>query len=180
MSNIPMARAHQADATQGTEKTHTLIIQVNDRPGAIDRVVGVIRRRRSMLQSLSSGPSHKPDVMRVTAKVKDAEVVVEHLIEQLRKIVDVQDVVNLTDHYAITREMALIQIEKTSIENSTLSELGQHYGAILVDETTETLTFEVSGSLEQVEQALIALQPYGIRDVARSGCIAIARVVRGE
>jgi len=168
-------RAHHSNAPQGTEKTHTLIIQVNDRPGAVDRVVGVLRRRRSMLQSLSIAPTSQNEVFRVTAQVKDAEVVVDHLVAQIRKVFDVQQVTNMSPEQAITRELAVIQVETANADSNAIIAAGRAFGAVVIDATPEAVTFEVTGDAAKIAEALATFQQYGIRDVARSGSVALAR-----
>ncbi|GCE27964.1 acetolactate synthase small subunit [Dictyobacter alpinus] len=169
-------RAHHSNAQQGTEKTHTLIITVVDRPGAVDRVVGVLRRRRSMLQSFSLAPDTQTDIFRVTAQVKDAEVVVDHLVAQIRKIIDVQEVTNVTSTQAIQRELVLIQVATANVNTDELIAIGLKAGAAVVDTTPAAMTFEATGSPEEINLILTAFQAYTLHDVVRSGCVAMARM----
>lgn len=173
-SSTTISRAHHTNAAQGTEKNHTLIIFVADRPGAIDRVVGVLRRRRSQLQSLSLGPGTQPETFRVTAQVRDAEVVIDHLIEQIRKIIDVQDVTQVVPERAITREMILVQLDVTAANSQAIVKAGEPFAARVVNETNSSITLEATGSIEQIDQLLVALQGYTIREIARSGSVVIA------
>ncbi|GCE06424.1 acetolactate synthase small subunit [Dictyobacter aurantiacus] len=168
-------RAHHSNAPQGTEKTHTLIILVQDRPGSVDRVVGVLRRRRSMLQSLSIAPGAQSEMFRITAQVKDAEVVVDHLVAQIQKVVDVQHVANVSSEQAITRELAIIQVETANADSNAIISTGQPFGAVVIDATPEAVTLEVTGDAAKIAEALAAFQQYGIRDVARSGPVALTR-----
>ncbi len=179
MTNSPttITRAHHTNAAQGTEKTYTLIISVADRPGSVDRVVGVLRRRRSQLQSLSLAPTGESEMFRVTAQVKDAEVVIDHLVEQIRKIIDVHSVIPVVSGQAITRELVLIQLDTTATDSKTVIKTAEQFATKVVDETPGTVTLEATGSTEQIEQLLIALQAYTIREVARSGSVVIARAV---
>ena len=95
MTNVAVARAGYSDLPRGAEFVHVLIALVEDRPGAVDRVVGVLRRKRANTQSLSMGRSETPDVVRITALVKDLDVSVDNLAEQVRKVADVRQVVDL-------------------------------------------------------------------------------------
>jgi len=94
MTNFPApaARSGQSNHPQGTGEMHTLVALVLDRPGSVDRVIGLLRRRRANTQTLLLEPSEQPEVVRITVKMVDTEVAVEYVIEQLRKIVDVQQV----------------------------------------------------------------------------------------
>ncbi len=172
-----VTRAGTTDAAQGSESTHTLIVLVEDRIGAIDRVVGVLRRRRARTQALTLSPSGTPDLVRITTQVQDAEVAVDQLVEQLRKLVDVRNVINLSAQQAVVRELALISVNTQSADVRTLLEIAQRFGASIADITPETVVLEVSGSAEKVAAVLDALQPFAIRDIARSGSIAVTHTV---
>ena len=171
----PTNRSGHSDAPQGTERAHTLIVLVNDRPGAVDRVVGILRRRRANMQTFVLGRSELPDTVRITVSVTDSEVGIDHLIEQLRKTVDVRQVVNLTFQQAITRELALIKVNSSAERSNQIIELGLLFGAVVVDITPEAIMLEVTGSGEKIEKLVSLLQEYGIREVARSGSVAMAR-----
>jgi acetolactate synthase I/III small subunit len=173
--SAPTHRSGHSDAPQGTERTHMLIVLVHDRPGAVDRVVGVLRRRRANMQTFVLGRSELPETVRITASVTDSEVGLDHLIEQLRKTVDVRQVINLTYQQAITRELALIKVNSSAEHPSEIIELGSLFGAAVVDLTPDTITLEVTGSGEKIEKLVSLLQEYGIREVARSGSVAMAR-----
>ena len=175
MTNTAIERAGQTSAAQGTEQAHTLIVLVHDRPGSVDRVVGLLRRRRANMQTLVLGRSTQPDVVRITIGVDDSQVGVEHLGEQLRKIIDVMQVTNLAAKEAITRELALIKVNATGTQAQEVLEQSQRFNAHRVDVTPETVTLEIVGSEEQIEQFLEYLKPYGVREIARSGSIALSR-----
>ncbi len=168
-------RSGQSNAPEGTERAHTLIVSVEDRSGALDQVIGLFRRRRANMQRLALGPGELPNMVRVTVVVNDSEVGVDHLVEQLRKVVDVQHVVNVTDQQAVTRELALIKVKSTVASFNEIIELGHLFGAHAVDVALETVTLEVTGSEEKIEKFVCSLEEYGIREVARSGRVAIAR-----
>jgi acetolactate synthase-1/3 small subunit len=166
-------RAGTSDAPRGTESTHTLIVLVEDRTGAIDRVVGVLRRRRARAHSLTLTQSTTPDIVRITTQIKDAEVAVDQLVAQLRKIVDVRQVLNLTNEQAVVRELALITVQAQAAGARAIIETGQQFGAFIVDITADAVVLEATGSTEKLEQLISALQPFGIREIARSGSVAV-------
>ena len=174
----PTYRTGHSNAPDGAECMHALIVLVEDKPGAIDRVVGVLRRRRANMQTLTlgrSGPADAADLVRLSVFVNDSEVGIDHLVAQLRKIVDVQRVVNLPHQQSVTRELALIKVNSTPEKVNEIIDLGNLFGARAVELTTETITLEVTNSEENIEKLVGSLQGYGIRDVARSGSVAIAR-----
>ncbi len=175
MTNTTIRRVGQMAAAQGTEQAHTLIVLVRDRPGSVDRVIGLLRRRRANMQTLVLGRSIQSQVARITIGVDDSEVGVEHLAEQLRKIIDVTQVTNLAAQEAIIRELVLVKVNATGSQVQEVLAHGQHFGAQHVDGTEETVTLEIVASTEKIEQLLEYLKPYGIREIARSGSIAISR-----
>lgn len=172
-------RAGQGDAPSGTEQEHTLIVLVHDRPGAIDRVVGLLRRRRANMQTLVLGRAEQADDVRLTVTINDSNVMVDQLVEQLRKVVDVFQVTNLAGQQTVTRQLALIKVNSTSATFHEIIEQGQLFGAHTVDVTPETVTLEVAGSEDKISRLIDQLQPYGIREVVRSGSVAIARGTLG-
>src|SRR5450759_1045760 len=168
-------RAGQAEAPKGTERSHILLILANNAPGMVDRVVGVLRRRRAQPQTISIGQSEIQDVSRITIQINDSEVGVEQLIEQLRKIVDVRHIVNLSFEQAVARELALIKVNSTAAHQNEIIELGHLFGAHAADVDHETVTLEVTGSADKIDKLVTLLQAHGIREVARTGCVAMTR-----
>ncbi len=168
-------RPGHSDVPQNVTREHILIVQVEDRPGSIDRVVGLMRRRRANMHTLVLGRNGQPGIVRVTVVVNDSEVAVEHLVEQLRKIVDVHQVEYLTSQEAIKRELALLRVNGSAHNYNEIIETAHLFGAHIVDISPETVTLEVVGSAEKVEKFIRALEPFGIREIARSGSIAMSR-----
>src|SRR6266487_6036668 len=168
----PPGRAGQENASQDGSRAHILVLFANDSHGLLDRIVGVLRRRRSNMQTFAIGRSEVPNVVRITVMMDDSEVGVEQLVEQLRKIVDVRHVVNLPTEQAVSRELALIKVNSRVSQQHEIIELGHLYGAHPVDMDQETVTLEVTGSADKVEKLVAQLQPYGVREVARTGCLA--------
>jgi acetolactate synthase I/III small subunit len=179
-TSAPTERSGQSNLPQGTEHAHTLVILVEDRPGSVDRVIGLLRRRRANMQTLVLGRSEQPDVARITVVVNDSEVAQEHLVEQMRKIVDVQQVLTLTFQQAVTRELALIKVNSTLDNVHEIVEQAHLFGAHAVDMAPQAVTLEVIGSEEKIEKLVKLLQVYGIREIARSGRVVMARGVGEE
>src|SRR5437868_12463732 len=148
----PPGRAGQENASQDGSRAHILVLIANDSHGVLDRIVGVLRRRRSNMQTFAIGRSELPNVVRITVVMNDSEVGVEQLVEQLRKIVDVRHIVNLSSEQTVARELALIKVSSTSSNCSEIIELGHLFGAHVVDATPESVTLEVTGSKEKLEK----------------------------
>lgn len=171
----PPRRAGQENAPQDGDRAHILVLFANDNHGVLDRIVGLLRRRRSNMQTFAIGRSELPNVVRITVVMHDSEVGVEQLMEQLRKIVDVRQVVNLSSEQAVARELALIKVNSTAAHQNEIIELSHLFGAHVLDVDQETVTLEVTGSADKIEKLVTLLQTYGIREVARTGCVAMTR-----
>lgn len=176
-SAAPPKRAGQSDAPEDAVSSHTLVIFAHERHGALDRIVAVLRRRRAKVHNFAIGHSEVPDVVRITVVVDDSEVGVEQLVEQLRKVVDVRHIVNLLSEQTVARELALIKVNSNEAHRGEVIELSHLFGAHVVDVTAETVTLEVTGNEEKVEKLVSLLQSYGIREVARTGFVAMTRGV---
>ena len=170
-----VGRPGQSNAPQGEERAFTLVMLVNDRPGSVDRVIGMLRRRRASMQTLVIGRTDTSGEVRITVNVNDSEVEFAQLLEQLRKVVDIRYIVNLSPEQAVARELALVKVNNTTETCSEIIEVGHLFGAHAVDVTSETITLEVTGSVEKVDKLVNQLQTYGIREVARTGCVAMTR-----
>jgi len=168
-------RAGQSDAPMGTGRSHILVILANNQPGMVDRVVGVLRRRRAQAQTISISQSELPNVSRITAVVNDSEVGIEQLVEQLRKIVDVRQVVNHSTEQSVARELALVKVNAAAEARGEVIEVGNLFGAHVVDLAQETLTLEVTGNEEKIEKFVALLQRFGVREIARTGSVAMIR-----
>ncbi len=176
-AHTTIGRAGQAGAAQGTERQHTLVVLVQDRPGSVDRVVGLLRRRRANMQTLVLSRGTQTNEVRITTSVSDSDVSVEHLVEQIRKVIDVTRVTNLVQRDAITRELALIRVNATWVQVQEVVAQVQGFSAQSINEDGETVAVQVAGNTQQIDELLERLSSYGIREVARSGSVAISRMV---
>jgi acetolactate synthase I/III small subunit len=174
MSHAPVVASRSGQSDLAQSSSYALIIIVEEHPGSVDRVIGHLRRRRANMHTLALGRSEQPDLMRLTVMVNDSEVGVDHLVEQLRKIVDVRQVQLITVPQAIIRELALVRVSSEGRTNEIL-DLARQFGAYVVDLTPESLTLEIMGSVEQVESFVKRLRDFDIREVAYSGRVALAR-----
>lgn len=168
-------RSGQSGAPEGAVQAHTLVMLVDDRHGALDRIVGLLRRRRARPRKIAIGQSETPGVARISVVMDDSEVEVEHLVEQLRKVVDVRQIINMSASQSISRELALVKVNNSAARSGEIIELGHLFGAHVVDMTPETVTLEVTGSDEKVEKFVSELQQFGVREVARTGSVAMMR-----
>lgn len=168
-------RAGHSDVPQGAEQAHTLIVTVEDRPGSVDRVVGIMRRRRANMQQMVLGRGATANLLRFTIVVNDSEVHVDHLVEQLRKVIDVKNIENLSTQEAITRELALISVVSSPTHYNEILTIAETFGAHAIGVSQDSITLEIAGSEERITSLTEALHDFGIREIARSGCVAVAR-----
>jgi acetolactate synthase-1/3 small subunit len=152
---------------------------VEDHPGVLSRVSGMIRRRGFNIQGLSVGPTGVPGRSRMTLTVDARHAEVDQVEKQLDRLIEVLEIEDLTEGPHITRELALVKLAATGdAKQAALAEV-ERSGGRVVDEHPDQLIVELSGEFERVESALEALRPFRIVDLARSGPVAISKIVDG-
>jgi acetolactate synthase I/III small subunit len=169
-----VTRTGCSDVPQGNEHIHALVLQVVDRPGSVDRVVGVLRRRRARLQSFNLSQSSMSDMMHITVLVKDTEVGIEHLFEQLRKIVDVKHIESVLTRGTDVRELVLMRVSTGAEAAEEIKRVAQQFGARIVEAGADAVVLEMSGSEAEVAAFLAAMSSYKIQEVVRSGSVTPA------
>jgi acetolactate synthase-1/3 small subunit len=117
--------------------------------------------------------SDTPEIVRITALVKDTKVGMDNLFEQVRRIVDVRQASHAPARQTMMREMALVNVSTTSASADTIISAGRHFGAIVVETTSESVTLQVTGTEDQITAFVAAMHIYRVCDVARSGSVAL-------
>ena len=157
-------------------RLRVLTAVVEDHPGVLSRVSGMIRRRGFNIQGLSVGPTGTPGRSRMTLTVDARHAEVDQVEKQLDRLIEVLEIEDLTGSPRITRELALVKLApEAGLREAALAVVEQHGGRV-VDEGSEQVIVELSGQFERVESALEALKPYRVVDLARSGPVAISKV----
>ncbi len=154
---------------------HTLVALVRDKPGVLNRMVSLFRRRGFNIDSIAVGHSETPALSRVTIVVDGATTMVEQVRKQLDKIIDVVKVVDISADNITIRELALIKVRATSATRSEIIEIANIFRANVVDVGTDSLTIEITGDEDKVEALLSLLRGFGIKEIARTGRIAMLR-----
>ncbi|MFC2001563.1 acetolactate synthase small subunit [Chloroflexota bacterium] len=154
---------------------HTLVALVQDRPGALNRMVSLFRRRGFNIESIAVGHSETPHLSRATFVVIGAAAMVEQVRKQLDKVADVVKVVDITGDKITARELALIKVRATSSTRSEIIEIVDIFRANIVDVSVDSLTIEITGDEDKIDTLLKLLRGFGIREIARTGRIAIVR-----
>ena len=156
---------------------HTLSITVANQPGELSRIVGLFSARGFNIESLSVGPTLDPHWSKTTIVTTGDERVVEQIIKQCLRLARVREVQNVTSRPHIERETALIDVgAKPGLERQEVLNLVNIFRAKVVDISEDRLIIETSGNREKVERFIELLKPFGIRDVTRTGYIAINRL----
>ena len=160
--------------TATVPNTHILSVLVQNKPGVLARIAGLISRRGYNIESLAVGPTESPEMSRITLQVNVEEVILEQIIKQLNKLIEVLKIVELEDS-AIRRELVLVKVRATAETRSQLIEIIGLFGAKAVDLTSEIITVEATGSPAKLAALLDLLGPYGIRELVQSGLVALGR-----
>jgi acetolactate synthase-1/3 small subunit len=154
---------------------HTLVALVEDRPGVLNRVASLFRRRGFNIESLAVGSSEIPGFSRMTIVVGGSSAEVEQVRKQLDKLVNVVKVSDITEEEIVTRELALIKVKATSSTRSEIIQIVDIFRANIIDVAPSSLIVEVTGDEDKVNSLLRLLRNFGIKEVARTGRIALTR-----
>jgi acetolactate synthase-1/3 small subunit len=155
--------------------THTLSVQLEDKPGALARVSQLFTRRGYNIESLAVGPTERRGVSRLTLRVNCSEHTLEQIEKQMHKLVNVLRVTELRPDESVERELALITVTAPAERRAELLQLGEVFGARVADLGRTALVFELVGRPEEVDSFEELLRPHGVREVARTGRIGLRR-----
>ena len=154
---------------------HTIAVLVENKFGVLSRVAGLFSARGYNIESLSVGETLDPTVSRMTLVVKGDAFVIEQVIKQLHKLIDVIKVTDLSEENHVEREMLLIKVNAEPVARAEILRIGDIFRAKVVDVTPNTYTLEVTGEESKIEAIVELLRPFGIQEVVRTGKVAIAR-----
>jgi len=159
---------------------HTLVALVEDKPGVLTRMASLFRRRGFNIESIAVGHSELPDLSRMTIVVSGSADILEQVRKQLGKVVDVVKVADVTGDNITVRELALIKVRATSTTRSEIIEITDIFRANIVDVAADSLTIEITGDEDKVDSLLNLLRAFGVKEVARTGRIAMLRGSMGQ
>ena len=154
---------------------HTLVAIVQDKPGVLNRMVSLVRRRGFNIESIAVGHSEVPHLSRVTFVFNGTGVTVEQIRKQLDKLVDIVSIKDLGGEKIIARELALIKVKANSATRSEIIEIAEIFRAKIMDVGSDSLTVELTGDEEKIDTLLKLLRGFGIKEIARTGRIAMVR-----
>ncbi|NQT71251.1 MAG: acetolactate synthase small subunit [Chloroflexi bacterium] len=154
----------------------TLVMLVEDKPGVLNRVTSMIRRRNFNIDSITVGHSVTPGLSRMVISVDGATTAVEQVRKQLDKIIEVVKITDISEENIISRELALIKVESTPDTRAEIVRIATDvYRANVVDFTPESIIIEISGDEDKVNSLIDLLRGFGVIELARTGRIAITR-----
>ena len=154
---------------------HVLSVLVENKPGVLSRVTGLISRRGFNIESLSVGPTEDPATSRLTAVVNADDVAYEQITKQLHKLISVHKITDLTNDNAIERELVLYKVNASPERRSEIIEIANIFRAKIVDVGSSSLTIEATGDEPKLKGLEDLFHEYGIKETVRTGKIAMSR-----
>ncbi|HHW09677.1 MAG TPA: acetolactate synthase small subunit [Firmicutes bacterium] len=154
---------------------HILSLIVLNHAGVLTRVAGLFSRRGYNIESIAVGITEDPNVSRMTIVVDGDENVVEQITKNVHKLIDVLKVSDITHDDCVDRELALIKVTANSSNRSEILQIVDIFRARIVDVGEQSVIVEVTGDEGKVDAIIQLLRPYGIKEVARTGMIAMVR-----
>ncbi len=158
-----------------TEKRHIFSILVDNKPGVLSGIVGLFSGRGYNIESLCVAETNEPDVSRITMVSIGDKPVIEQIKKQLYKLINVIKVNDLTETEYVQRELVLIKVTAKQDQRAEILRIVDIFRGKIVDVGFEHYTIEVTGPVEKLAAILKMLKPMGIKDVARTGNIALPR-----
>ena len=163
--------------TTDAPSKRTITALVQDKPGVLNRISSMFRRRGFNIASLAVGHSEVPGLSRMTFVVEGDDRVVEQVTKHLHKLIDVIKVSDISEQNIVSRELALIRVKADVHSRSEIMQIVDIFRANIVDVGTDSLIVEVAGDEDKVESLHVLLKGFGVVEVMRTGTIALNRGV---
>jgi acetolactate synthase-1/3 small subunit len=154
---------------------HTFAVYVDNKPGVLNRVASLFRRRAFNIESLTVGRTEQAGISRMTVVVDTDEYGARRLEANLYKLVPVRRVENITHRPTIARDLALIKVSAAGDVRAQVMQLVEVYRARVIDVSAESLVIEATGTEDKIDSLLEVLRPYGVVEMVRTGLVAMAR-----
>jgi acetolactate synthase-1/3 small subunit len=154
---------------------HIISVTVENKFGVLSRVAGLFSGRGFNIESLSVAPSIDPSMSMMTIVTSGDDRIIEQIVKQLNKLIDVIKVVDLNESEFVERETALIKVHTKPEDRAEALRIADIFRASVVDSTPTTYTIEVTGDVNKIEAIINLLQPLGIKELVRTGRVAVAR-----
>ena len=154
---------------------HTLVALVEDKPGVLNRVASLFRRRAFNIESLTVGHTEQPHISRMTIVVDASQTSVHQVEMNLAKLVNVLDVQDITEQDSLVRDLALIKVRADAAARAEIAQLAEIFRGKVVDVAHDAVVVEICGNEEKVDGFVELLRPKGILEMVRTGRIAMLR-----
>ena len=154
---------------------HTLVALVENKPGVLNRVVSLFRRRNFNISSLTVGETESPDVSRMTIVIDAGRTSTALVEKNLYKLVSVLDVRDVTNERTVMRDLALIKVGANSQTRTDIMQFTDAYRGRVVDVSPDTLVIEISGDEDKISAFVDLMRPFQIKEMVRTGVVAMVR-----
>jgi acetolactate synthase-1/3 small subunit len=158
---------------------HTLVALLEDKPGVLNRVVSLLRRRGFNIESLTVGHSEVKGISRLTLVVAGDDAIIEQVVKQLYKLIEVVKVTDLSEERAVVRELALIKVNATASTRGELMQIADIYRGRIIDLASDSLIIEITGPEDKIDSLIELVRRFGIKEIVRTGRVAMMRGVAG-
>ncbi|MFZ5810482.1 MAG: acetolactate synthase small subunit [Thermodesulfobacteriota bacterium] len=158
---------------------HIISILVENEPGVLSRVAGLFSGRGFNIETLNVAPTLTPGLSIMTITTHGDEQIIEQIIKQLRKLVTTLKVVDLTDSSSVEREMMLLRVDAEGVKRAEILRIVDIFRCKVVDVSPDELVLEVTGEQGKLTALINLLQRYGIKEIARTGAVAMRRGMQG-
>jgi acetolactate synthase-1/3 small subunit len=162
------------------KKKHTISVLVENKFGAFNRIAGLFAAKGYNIESLSVGPTEDESISRMTIVTEGDDPIIEQIIKQLNKVIDTIKVVDLTFDNFVERELVLVKVQSAADTRSEIMQIAEIFRAKVVDISPRTLTLEATGSRQKVDAIIKMLKPFVVKELARTGRVALKREFQGE
>ena len=153
----------------------TLVVYVEDKPGVLNRVASLFRRRAFNIESLNVGRTHEEGVSRMTIVLEGDDAMARRIEANLYKLVNVLRVEDITHSASVIRDLALIKVRADSAKRAGVLQICEVFRARVVDVAPESLMVEITGTQDKIDGLVAVLRPYGIEEMVRTGAVAMTR-----
>lgn len=163
------------DFSRDPEKNHTLSVLVENKPGVLTRVSALFARRGYNIASLAVGPTEHEGISRITVVVEVDQMPLEQITKQLNKLVNVLKIVQLEPRQSVERELVLVKVKANNQTRTSVLEIVQMFRAKVVDAASDSVSIEATGSADKLAALLSMLEQFGVKEIVKSGAVAIGR-----
>jgi acetolactate synthase-1/3 small subunit len=154
---------------------HTISVLVENKFGVLARIAGMFSGRGFNIDSLNVAPTHDASLSRITTVLKGDETALDLCVKQLRKLINVVEVIDFKEGQAVARELVLVKIKADTRTRPEIVQIADIFRAKIVNLTPENLIVQLTGDEEKVNALLGLLEPFGILELARTGRLALKR-----